>query len=232
MSEPQALALTEYPIHAYGHEYKVYDLACSTTVQSCISVLEDITLVSPKHIVDIGAHTGLISFFLAKKYPQALITAYEPVPINQECFKMGVRKNGLTNIQLVPMAIGDKNGDVTIHTEITNTGCSSAFNTKPYLVRSGEYLPTTTKVLSLDDVISSPVDFLKIDVEGMEFSMLIGFKKWHLIKKLALETHENMFDDEDCRIKALLEVVKEGMGDKPYTIDTQHGREANGHYLP
>ncbi|MDR1942676.1 MAG: FkbM family methyltransferase [Endomicrobium sp.] len=54
-------------------------------------------------VIDIGANIGMISIYLAKKYPFLKIYSFEPVKCNYEKFKKNIElnkiPNGVINIQ-------------------------------------------------------------------------------------------------------------------------------------
>jgi tRNA1Val (adenine37-N6)-methyltransferase len=52
------------------------DCAMKVTLDACLFAAR-VTFHNPEHLLDIGAGTGLLSLFLAQRYPQAKITALE-----------------------------------------------------------------------------------------------------------------------------------------------------------
>jgi FkbM family methyltransferase len=111
--------------------------------------------------VDVGAHCGLWSMHLAKRFQ--LVHAFEPVKAHRECFEANLRGAPQTWI-LHPMALGDREGSVEIHTAPTSSGDS-------WVKGAGE-IP----LKRLDDLLleALPVDFMKLDCEGYELLALRG----------------------------------------------------------
>lgn len=56
-------------------------------------------------VVDIGAHVGVVSIYLAKKYPFIKVYAIEPDPNNYSCFKRNIALNNVTNVMAINKAI-------------------------------------------------------------------------------------------------------------------------------
>src|SRR5438105_361780 len=67
--------------------------------------LDSIPFAPGDVVIDIGGHVGIISLYLAKKYPFLTIHAFEPFPENYENFKKNVQLNGVSNVFLSDMAI-------------------------------------------------------------------------------------------------------------------------------
>jgi polysaccharide biosynthesis protein PslF len=56
-------------------------------------------------VIDVGAHVGIFSIFLAKRFPFIKIYAIEPDPINYRSLKQNIELNGLTNVTAIHKAI-------------------------------------------------------------------------------------------------------------------------------
>ena len=56
-------------------------------------------------VVDVGAHVGYISIYLAKKYPFIKVYALEPDPTNYECLVRNIELNKVTNIHAINRAL-------------------------------------------------------------------------------------------------------------------------------
>lgn len=108
------------------------------------------------HAVDIGGHVGLWSRVMAMDF--ANVTAFEPVKAHRECFELNA-----PDVPVLPYALGAKAGTVWIATPAGNTG-------NAHISEAGE----ECKVLTLDSVALDPIDFLKVDVEGFEYDVLVG----------------------------------------------------------
>jgi FkbM family methyltransferase len=109
--------------------------------------------------VDVGAHVGLWSRVLAYKFET--LYAFEPIFELCECFRKNV---DAINVELIEQALGDETGErEMINDDIGNSGNW----------RIGG-VGRVTEIARLDDFNYKDVDFIKIDVEGTEFSVLKG----------------------------------------------------------
>jgi len=107
--------------------------------------------------VDVGAHVGLFSFYLAKRF--ATVHAFEPVAAHRECFAVNVTAG---NVTLHDCALGERDGSIAMHTSEGSSGDS-------WVDGDGE-IP----MKRLDDFSLQDVDFVKIDTEGHELFALHG----------------------------------------------------------
>jgi len=107
--------------------------------------------------VDVGAHVGMWTMQLAKRF--AYVQSFEPVAAHRECFALNV---DALNVTLHPCALSETEGSVAIHTSPTSSGDS-------WIEGPGEIPLRTLDSFELDDV-----DFMKIDTEGHELSVLRG----------------------------------------------------------
>lgn len=115
--------------------------------------------------IDVGGHVGLWSRILAKFFGQ--VVAFEPLPAHIECFRANVTA---TNVDLLETAVGRQIGTVSIAMPEDNTGHAH--------VRSdGGHAVLCTTLDAIGHGIFDVVDFLKIDVEGFEYEVLLGAER-------------------------------------------------------
>lgn len=122
--------------------------------------------------LDIGAHRGIWSSVLASEFERVL--AIEP---NKESFD---KIPEFKNLEKLNIACGEYNGRCSLREGEKNTGQTHVVEGNDVLVRP------------IDSLGVKP-DFIKIDVEGMEFDVLKGAKKtieecrpWILIEENGL----------------------------------------------
>lgn len=157
-------------------------------------------------MIDIGGNVGLISIYLAKKYPFLKIYAFEPVFENWKNFKRNMSLNNVSNsqIKLHNCAITCDGRLVKINTYFSNTGGSTMLDVSNYNMRQ------TAKSVTLDWVFQNyKIDkckALKIDCEGAEFEILYNFKNFEKIESICGETHS--FDDQENNRKSLLQFLE------------------------
>ncbi len=127
-------------------------------------------------VLDIGANTGLFTYFIKKKFPDAIVYLFEPderlIPV--------VKKNidGLNNCFIVPFAVSNTdNEEITFYVNPnsaqTNSTIKEAITTidKKAEIITKNILTTTIDTFCLKKSISN-VDVLKIDIQGGEYTAL------------------------------------------------------------
>lgn len=121
-------------------------------------------LVRPgTHVVDVGSNIGYITLLLHRAIgPAGRITCIEPSPENLTELKMNIEANRLSNVTLHECALGSADG---------KTGLRSGINSGIVNIDEGAY---SSELRQLDSLITHPVDFIKIDVDGYEGQVLSG----------------------------------------------------------
>lgn len=124
-------------------------------------------LVKPgMRIVDVGANIGYyLLLFEQLAGAGASIVAIEPSRANLTELRLNIERNGLRNVELHELALGAASGDVWLAESINS-----------YIVPNGEGA-YRVPVRRLDELMTGRVDFLKIDVDGYEGSVLEGARR-------------------------------------------------------
>jgi FkbM family methyltransferase len=151
--------------------------------------LQDLEFQPGDVILDIGAHVGIVSCYLATRWPEARIYAFEPMPANRQRLVHNLVANGCANVRLISAAATADGRDLTLagdHT--TNTGGYSAWSSGP----DAESVPSIALAVFLASAEIRHIALLKLDCEGCEYELLASFP-WDRVKvdRLIMEVHEN-----------------------------------------
>lgn len=132
------------------------------------------TFVKQRRVaVDIGAHVGLWSYWMARDFET--LHAFEPMPEHADCFEINLAaRQGWT---LHRCALGEKSGMVRIKTR--TPGSSGDTGVDPDAERSSLRAAvgaegTEVEMRTLDEFALDNVDFIKIDCEGYEVFVMRG----------------------------------------------------------
>jgi FkbM family methyltransferase len=124
--------------------------------------------------VDIGANVGTYALVLAQKVGRSgTVIAVEPHPVAHARLAFNRTASNLSQVKLVAAAAAPSDGEALIETDGDNLGASHVVNGKS----SGRAVrvPALTLLRILADAGVTKVDALKIDIEGFEDRVLIGF---------------------------------------------------------
>lgn len=122
-------------------------------------------------VLDVGANIGYFTMLSASLVtPTGHVMAIEPNPANAKLLEASRRANHFDNVVIVQAAAGAELGLLVLNTAHSNGTTSRPSDNLASLMDS-----TTVACLKIDDILScSHVDFVKIDVEGSEYSALLG----------------------------------------------------------
>ena len=157
-------------------------------------------------IVDCGSNIGMSVLFFKKLYPTARIVAFEPDPSTFAILSKNVSQNGLADIELHQVALGDTDGMAEFY---RGTGAGGLIMSlmKERLADGKINVP----VRRLSQFINEDVDLLKLDIEGAEdqvMSDLASNGKLNLIGQIHLEYHHHIRGDVD-HLSAILWLLEE-----------------------
>lgn len=131
-------------------------------------------------IIDCGSNIGLSLIYFKKKYPKANIIGFEPDPVLFEILKKNTTK--FSDILLYNKALGSEKGKFNFISE-------GGFSGRIIELATGKKT-IEVEVDTLSTFITQKVDFLKIDIEGLEYQVLINIKsKLGMVDKIFLEYH-------------------------------------------
>ena len=127
-------------------------------------------------VFDIGAHHGLYTILASKMAGEkGHVHAFEPSPRERAQLKRNLGLNRCKNVEIHSVALGREKGKATLNlVDGTEDGCNSlrAPNVEQPTV------PVEVEVEMLDDFLQQSgvreIDFVKLDVEGAEMSVLQG----------------------------------------------------------
>jgi FkbM family methyltransferase len=125
--------------------------------------------------VDVGANVGIYAMVLARHVgATGRVIAIEPHPLIHARLAFNGAASGYRHVKLIAAAAGDNDGELMIETDGGNLGASH-IATGAIFASNAIRVPSLRLLRILGDAGVSHVDSLKIDVEGYEDRVLIGF---------------------------------------------------------
>lgn len=133
-----------------------------------------------KVVYDIGANIGITTLFFAKHTGDGgLVVAFEPVPPTAKRLQENVHLNRLQNVRVYTLALGEAEGTAEICYAAEAPGIATLRQDIAQGYRK-EYRMQTfiVEVVPLDRLIERELlpdpHFIKLDVEGYEYQVLLG----------------------------------------------------------
>lgn len=164
--------------------------------------LDNLNLKAGDVVVDIGAHKGVVSCYLAKRYPGIKVYAYEPLEDNYLALVENIRRNGV-DVEANHCAVTGDGRDVTVHYSNGNTGGANIYG--------GGYEPVKTiGSVKFADVLGrfEQIALLKIDCEGAEFELDVNLLD--RVEHIRGEFH-NSYGNADELLEKVRQHVKDSL---------------------
>ena len=125
-------------------------------------------------VIDAGANIGLFTWYAIRQSPAARVYCFEADPDTFELLSANVEANQLANVRVYNAAVSDVPASTADFYSSERSGHSSL-----YPVRGAAHSPRLqVPTVRLSDFILGEaierVDFLKIDIEGAEYAVLLG----------------------------------------------------------
>ncbi len=184
--------ISDHKVTLWGNEYTIGDCAWSSTTKFVERDINDDTQgcknlsPAPKVILDIGANIGMWTIAMANRYPEAFIYAVEPAPYNVLNLQRNLRLSNLeSRTKVIHSAVHSEKGTITLWQHPVNSGSASMFS------GVNVHVPVSVPAMTLDELIETtgPIDLLKMDIEGSEYSAFKSFTKWDKVKRITIEMH-------------------------------------------
>jgi FkbM family methyltransferase len=150
-------------------------------------------------IIDCGANMGLSIIYLKQQYPQAEIVGFEPDETNFGLLSKNMESFGYAGVSLRKEAVWKEN----IVLRFSNEGSMSSKITDHQTEHSRD-----VQAVRLKDFLTRTVDFLKMDIEGAEFEVMMDVAdQLHHVRNLFVEYH-GVFGQEK-ELNSLLAMLTE-----------------------
>jgi FkbM family methyltransferase len=153
----------------------------------------NITFDTGDVVLDLGAHVGAISTFLAITHPHIRIIAYEPLPPLFACLERNLADNGANNVTAVNIAVTSdgRQLDLIAYIEANSGGATANI---PARYRQGAQhfsVPSTTLDECFERHSIERCHLLKIDIEGSEHEVLMNASCLDRVDRIRGEFHQN-----------------------------------------
>lgn len=134
--------------------------------------------IGPINILDVGANVGNYTLLLNKSFNDvnANIFAFEP---SEKTYKrLHSNTSGVKNIKAYNFGFGEKNGKFTFYSDTDNSSHASLYNARLDYYNIELKEAEVVEIKTIDSFCQENnirrIHFLKLDVEGYEFSILRG----------------------------------------------------------
>ncbi len=123
-----------------------------------------------RNSLDVGAHKGVYSYFLARCSRH--VYAFEPNPKNF----VVLRRNLGRRVTVAPLALSNRSGHAMLRVPRRKGGFSNQGGSLSHIKvpDDDDYLETRVQTARIDELKIPDIGFIKIDVEGFEAEVLEG----------------------------------------------------------
>lgn len=170
--------------------------------------------LSGQVVYEIGAFQGLLTLFFSGRAREVI--AYEPNPSSYRRVLENLRLNGRTNARVRHLAVGEREGTLTLLCDALMPGGTSGDPALAEQIRgsSPSARVIDVPVVTLDHDIAAHAlpepDFVKIDIEGMELPALRGMQDTleRARPALYLEMHGATMEHKERNVRSIVEYLR------------------------
>ncbi len=150
-------------------------------------------------VIDCGANIGMSVIYFKYLYPRSKLIAFEPDPEIYDLLKKNVDNNNLKDVELHKTAVWIEEGIIDF-----NANASEASHISENTTSNG--IQVKTERLANYLVPFEIVDFLKVDIEGAEWKVMMDCAPHlHKIENMFVEYHGKV--NETNKLANLIELI-------------------------
>lgn len=165
--------------------------------------LDAIPFAAGDQVIDIGAHVGMFTVYLAKRHPEVQITALEPDPVNFAHFRDNLARNGVYGVRTLQRAVTADGRRFPLWRPPHNSGGAGGYY-RDTVGFSPSVAESSTLSELLDELGIERCRLLKVDCEGAEHEILRDDAALSRVEWLSAELHENqMLRDRGWTVEVL-----------------------------
>lgn len=141
------------------------------------------------HAVDAGSCFGDTALNFSEAVgPAGHVYSFDPLALHLRIMKANLDRNGIDNVTVFPMGLGEHNADGVPVTNQINPGFSA--------MSQGARIPVCSLDRLVEDRCLDKIDFIKMDIEGHELAALRGAEATirRFQPKLAISLYHNFRD--------------------------------------
>lgn len=149
-------------------------------------------------ILDCGSNIGLSIIYFKHLYPEAQIVGFEPDPNIFEVLTQNLRAYNFQDVELLQKAVWVNETVLLFHQDGSLGG--------KIVDTSSDSNVIEVQATRLKEYLNQPIDFLKIDIEGAEYDVLVDCKeKLDCVDYLFVEYHGQT--NETQKLHTILEII-------------------------
>lgn len=195
-----------------GHFSTAFDSLISSELveQQFLSSLQ----LQNKVVFDVGAHIGITAMFFARAVgAEGQVIAFEPNPRSCHSLRENIAINNFSNIKIFEVGLGDAWGMKTLVASKLSDATGTVDSGLRSEILKEKHVQFLIRTCPLDSIrlrynLPRP-DLIKIDVEGVEYTVLKGMKETicECAPSLFIEIHCSDVNDRTKRVERILEFL-------------------------
>ncbi len=150
-------------------------------------------------IIDCGSYIGTSILYFKVNYPNAIVTGFEPDEKNFSLLKSNIENWNFSDTNVFNAAIWINNDSISFNS-------AGNMSSKIDIESNNDNNIETVKCVRLNDLLNKEIDFLKLDIEGAEFTVLKDCSdNLKNVKRLFVEYHGKY--EDTFKLNEILEIL-------------------------
>jgi FkbM family methyltransferase len=168
-------------------------------------------------VFDVGGDQGLFTLFFATRVGSSgQVVVFEPNPRSVQRIRQNLQHNNLLNVRVLPVGLGEARATLQLISPALEPARGSATPAIAEQIRhERDAVPIDIEVNSLDSEMRESglpaPDFIKLDVEGMEYPALKGMEttlRSHL-PRLSIEIHGAGIGEKESNVRRVVGILED-----------------------